>query len=340
MGVFANITKTITGEIDNLWEHSAQLITAVAPIFSLAFGVYVLLQCWHYYNKGFDESLMDITKRMLGWIIIIALAFNAGNYKTVAQTAFDLPEAVASAVSGGDKYSENAIDKGFENAKNKTKELYKKTDLISSTEMGKYLFSVFAVTFMWLCLLVFFVCVFAFYLVAKISLAAILVIGPLCLGSLLFPTTRQWGMSWINQIANYTLTISLYVVLGLIQLNYFDSIMKTTFDAFDEIEVLGGYLGDYVEGAAVVAAVMGALPVILISTIIFCIVALNVPNIAAAITGGATASTHMRDFATGAGVAGAVSRYVGNSRIGKAVGNSAKTAINKLLGRTPTITGT
>lgn len=310
MDVFANITQTIDGQIDNLWEHSAQLITSIAPIFSLAFGVYVLLQCWHYYNKGFDESLMDITKRMLGWIVIIALAFNAGNYKTVAQTAYDLPEALASAVSDGE-YTENSIDKGFNNAKDKTKKIFDKVDLIPATEMGKYLFAAMCVGLMWLCTTVFFVCVYAFYIVAKISLAAILIIGPLCLGSMLFPSTRQWGMAWINQIANYALTISLYVVLGLIQLNFFDNVIKISFGVFDEIPIKYGMLGAYIEGTAIGAASLIVLPLVIISTIIFFIAAMNVPSIANAITGGASVSAHSREL-------GQAQKATAN--IGKAVG--------------------
>ncbi|MBQ9600484.1 MAG: hypothetical protein IJR46_00520, partial [Neisseriaceae bacterium] len=87
LNIFSDIEESLVGNTQTLFDKSADLITSISPIFSLAFGVYILLQVFHYYNKGFDEPLMDISKRLIGWIIIIALAFNATSYKNLAQTA-------------------------------------------------------------------------------------------------------------------------------------------------------------------------------------------------------------------------------------------------------------
>lgn len=320
MYVFENITTSITGQIDKLWEHSAELIASIAPIFSLAFGLYILLQVWHYHNKGFDDSLVDLSRRFVGWFVIIVLAFNAGSYKEVANAAYQLPDALASAVSGGD-YSANAIDKSFQTAHTKFKDLYKKTDLISATEFGYYLAAIGSVTLMFLMTLAFYTLMFAYYLVAKISLAAILIVGPFFLGSLLFPSTRQWGMNWINQIANYSVTIALFVVLGIIHINVADTILSTALDGALNLKEETGWFGEYVDGAALTAAILLGLPIVFFATIIFILVAWSVPSIANALTGGAGISGHAREFGTLSKVAGNTTRYIGG-KLGRLFGAS------------------
>ncbi|WP_230471712.1 type IV secretion system protein, partial [Kingella kingae] len=69
---------------------------------------------------------------------------------------------------------------------------------------------------------VFFGIVVAYYLVAKISLAMVILIGPLFLGMMLFPSTRQYAMNWICQIFNYAVTIALFTILMSVQMNIFD----------------------------------------------------------------------------------------------------------------------
>ena len=60
-----------------------------------------------------------------------------------------------------------------------------------------------------------------YYLIAKLSLAMVIVIGPMFIGSMLFPATRQWGMNWIGQTLNYSVTVVFYVILGALQNDFF-----------------------------------------------------------------------------------------------------------------------
>ena len=118
----------------------------------------------------------------------------------------------------------------------------------------------------------------AFYLVAKISLAMVILIGPIFIGAMLFPATRQWGMNWIGQIMNYAVTVTFYVLLGTIQLDFFETHMLSMTD-FSQTT-----------GGTVFSLVM-FVPILfmyILATIIFFVVALSIPSIAAALTGGAT----------------------------------------------------
>lgn len=80
-GYFSSVADAlINGMGTNLFAKSANLITGVAPLFAAGFGIYLLLVLTSYYNKGLDDNVLDFSKRMIGWFIIIACAFNAGMY--------------------------------------------------------------------------------------------------------------------------------------------------------------------------------------------------------------------------------------------------------------------
>ena len=124
----------------------------------------------------------------------------------------------------------------------------------------------------------FFLITGAFYLVAKLSLAMVIMIGPIFIGCMLFPATRQWGMNWIGQIMNYTVTVVFYTILGVLQLDYFNNHL---------VNVLSG-------GDLAIAMLIPVLCMFFVSTCIFVIVAWNIPSIASALTGGAGANGFSR----------------------------------------------
>ena len=118
---------------------------------------------------------------------------------------------------------------------------------------------------------VFFLVTFAYYLITKLSLAMVIVIGPVFIGSMLFPSTRQWGMNWIGQILNYSITIVFFVILGTLQNDFFKNHLESA--------VVGEISS--------VAQVAGLIPLFFVSTTIFILVAWSIPSITSALTGGA-----------------------------------------------------
>ena len=106
----------------------------------------------------------------------------------------------------------------------------------------------------------------------------VILIGPLFIGSMLFPATRQWGMNWIGQIMNYAITVTFFTILGALQNDFFVNHMQNVFS-----------------GEAVsVAEVIMTLPVFITGTILSTIVAWNIPSVASALTGGASANGFSR----------------------------------------------
>ena len=206
--MFENIFNTfLKGLGSDFFGKAANIITAVAPIFSALFGVYVVIVAWNGYNRGFDENIMDLFKRMAAWLIIISCAFNASQYVDFAQTLYTLPEFLSEAVNGqpyNGHVLDGEVDKLLDAVSQMSGSAMGATDM---TDIGTKLM----IGIMHLLLILFgyafFGTIAAFYLVAKLSLAMVLIVGPIFIGSMLFPATRQWGMNWIGQILNYSITI-------------------------------------------------------------------------------------------------------------------------------------
>ena len=47
----------------NLFTQSANLIQAIAPLFSICFGIYFMIIILNAYGRGFDGNFVDFTKK-------------------------------------------------------------------------------------------------------------------------------------------------------------------------------------------------------------------------------------------------------------------------------------
>ena len=78
---FSDIANSLlNGMGSDLFSKSGDLISGIAPFFQTCFGIYMLLVILDYYNRGLDEKVIDLGKRIVGWLVIIAFAFNASQY--------------------------------------------------------------------------------------------------------------------------------------------------------------------------------------------------------------------------------------------------------------------
>ena len=275
--IFKTLEDMIIGKTEFFFDKVIHLVNYVSPIIMVGIGIYIILQAYHYYGKGLDETILDISRRMVGWILIAMLALNASNYKYIAETVYKLPDEIASSFNGTELKG-NALDTNREKSDQVMKELYTKGEDEYDTWLGiSGKFFVFAGN--WLLSKLFiglFLCViFCFYLVAKVSLLITLMVGPLFIGCLFFPATRQWAMNWINQIFSYTVTILMYMILISIQQNFFDSWLISILNSINNQDPAG-----------YVFKIIGFNMVIVPAFITFFVVMLKIPQIAAALTGG------------------------------------------------------
>lgn len=305
--ILMDISEYMTQNLGtDLLVKSGALIEKIAPLFSMGFGIYVLLLVFYYYGRGLDESVLDLSKRLLGWFIVIALAFNASMYSSLAVSLYGLPEELIS------WFNETELNVAMLSSGVKSiQDMVAALDNLLAGKDWYYIqlqITVFtAKVIVSICGLILLIFAYFFYLIAKLSLALTLMIGPLFIGALLFPSSRQYGMNWIGQVLNYSLACLLYAVISVLQMSFVQSKMA------------GWASTSYINS---VAKAWEVSYVMVIMTILFLIVVLSIPNIASALTGGAAVDGQGRTMGRlGSTVSRALSKVpvlnVANKIIGK-----------------------
>lgn len=303
MSVFANIETTITGEITNLLQQTGNLISSISPIFAGLFAIYLMLWVFNYWaNGGLVEMGVDLIRKLVAWSLVIGLCFNAGEYVKWAEIIYNFSTDLASALTGA-TYSTSAMDTNWGTTDNILTQLEKRGEDLEWYEIRTGVILAAWIAFYKFCLLIYMVMVFIYLMTAKLSLLCVLMVGPLFLACFLFPATRQWAMNWVNQVWNYTITILLFVCLGVIQDGFFVSLM---------LPALNGMNNGGVDAVAATVALAGNLALIFCGTILFTYFATKVPAIASALTGGSAQVTGvpMRDAARAAG------KWASNTNVG------------------------
>ena len=196
----------LNGMGTNLFQKSNNMISGIAPVFQIGFGIYILLIAFDYYKRGFDENVVDLGKRMIGWLLIIAFAFNSSQYQKLANIMWMLPENL-SGLLGTSTYTASALDTQSNNILKMMENIFAYASSLDMLQVSDKLMLYIGGTVAVILAYLFFLITFAYYLIAKLSLAMVIVIGPMFIGSMLFPATRQWGMNWIGQILNYSVTV-------------------------------------------------------------------------------------------------------------------------------------
>ncbi|HFC8836993.1 TPA: type IV secretion system protein [Neisseria subflava] len=267
----------LNGMGTNLFQKSNNMISGIAPVFQIGFGIYILLVAFDYYKRGFDENVVDLGKRMIGWLLIIAFAFNSSQYQKLANIMWMLPENL-SGLLGTSTYTASALDTQSNNILKMMENIFSHAASLDMLQVSDKLMLYIGGTVAVILAYLFFLITFAYYLIAKLSLAMVIVIGPMFIGSMLFPATRQWGMNWIGQILNYSVTVVFYVILGALQNDFFKNQLE---------RAVVGEIGS-------VAQVVGLIPLFFLSTTIFILVAWSIPSISSALTGGASVNGFSR----------------------------------------------
>lgn len=265
-----------------LFEKSKDLIGGIEPLIRAALGTYFLLCLLDYYRNGVQDNAIDMAKKFTGWIILTALVLNATHYLELAKLIYEAPDKFAGVLSSNNSITPSifqSIDSNVAKINAKLADL--RSTLSAFDFYGKALVwsgSLMVSTFVWILSSMSYV----YYLMAKVNLAMILVIGPLFLGAMFFPATRQYGMNWIGQCFNYIVSVMLYTVLVILMVNF---------------------LGNYVTSIAakdqyVLKTVWELIGGLIPMSILFVLALFSVPSISSALTGGATLELNARKGAS------------------------------------------
>lgn len=79
----------------DLFNSVGNLIAHLTPIFLISFTTYVVLIFWEYRNEGFSDLVIDLSKKMIFWLVLTAFAFNSTNYIHLANVIYNAPNEVA-----------------------------------------------------------------------------------------------------------------------------------------------------------------------------------------------------------------------------------------------------
>lgn len=91
-----------------IFQVTSRSIPLLTEYFMLGMGLYMIFVIWNYQKSGINKSFSDFVKKSIGWLLIIGLGLNYGNYiRYIAEPVLSIPQELATILLG-----ENA-DNGF-----------------------------------------------------------------------------------------------------------------------------------------------------------------------------------------------------------------------------------
>lgn len=238
----------------------------------------MMLIIWEYRTRGFDDLIIDLSKKMLFWLFLTAFAFNANNYIHIANVIYNAPSEVAGWFLKGTAPIDNNF---FEQAPISLDQLLNLInrfyDSLDWTKVGQ----IFRVSIAYDLINIvghgFISITFGSYMICRVLLAVTIMIGPIFISFLFFPATRQWGINWIGQILSYLITAVLYMITIVLFINF----LKGEFEAFI-------FKFTHPDIPSVVALLDGLFSFMFGLTLIFLLVLWRIPTIASSPVGGAS----------------------------------------------------
>lgn len=310
---FTTLSQSLGADLGtNLLSKTGNFIGYIAPVFQAALALYVLMVIASYYGQSGMASLNDFVKKIMGWVLIIGLSFAPANYTKLAGIIYQLPDEVAGIFVNGRQFSASALDESWARVMDLLDQISKLNNNYEWYEIAVHLTLTIRVSLViMICAAVIIGLAFAYYMVAKISLALVLMLGPFFIGCLLFPATRQWGINWFGQCLNYIITTTMFVLLSTVQLAAFDAAVKSALQI------------DFTVGRAAAVELLPTL--FILQTIVFLVAAFNIPNIASTLTGGAAVQGAARQigqvFRAGT-LAGRAASVITRAASGRSTGGS------------------
>lgn len=274
-----------------MFSHSTAVMGRVLPFFLLGLSIYMVMVIWDYYNRGVDESISDFVKRMIGWFLIILLVANHANYNKLAVALYALPDEITGIFSSSGGIGANMFDNLVNGVISNIVKIYNAMDKASI--IGKIFMSIALV----ISILGGFVGVainLGMFLIAKVSLAITLVVGPIFIACLMYPTTRQYGMNWVSQVFNYGLSAGLYTLVLGAYIKLVTGVKPGTTTVTE-----GWWFKTTSQQIIWSDALIFAIS-LLISSLLGIVIMFSVPSIASALIGGASISSGGRMTPMGA----------------------------------------
>lgn len=220
--VFERIDSTVQTTIIG---NTAEVIGIISPVLLAGFTVYVIFVTWSYFGTTLEQTMFDVLKRIVTWGVIISFSLNIGSYNSnVVPLVLGLGEGLANIFSGGGSASASALDSLVTLLFDMTGKNSEAAQSASGFEgISIKLYTVIVNLAIIIIFAIFLIIAAAYIVLAKVFLAILVVLGPIFISLALFPATRQFFSSWVNQVINYNLYFLLINVVGAIFISYVNS---------------------------------------------------------------------------------------------------------------------
>ncbi|MDQ1922679.1 type IV secretion system protein [Massilia pseudoviolaceinigra] len=279
MGIATKLEASIDGLVKTFITDTSQNLSGVlAPLAVTGACIYLLLMGYSIMRGDAKESVQTVLWKCFRIALISGLVFGAGEYQGMVVAAVQgLQDGLIEAISG-----EATMGSLIDNMMMPFAILGK--SLLESAITGYipawgYLAAFVLVSLAQAAL---FVIGIGYYLLAKISLALVLGVGPIFILCAMFPATQKYTENWIGQAMNYVLLNVLVAAC----------IAMTT-----------GFVSDYAADVTLkkdeVNTVFSAMA-LFIACASLAVVMLNLPQLASALAGGASISGIGREIASAA----------------------------------------
>jgi type IV secretion system protein VirB6 len=294
------IAQTLFQAIDDalkstLATGTAKVMFGVGAVFGTFWLIHLTLKSIHWLFQGLDVAFQDLLLSIGKASFIMFFAFNVGWYiNTVVPLVNGFPNWVTQMLSTTDNPQQNMVDTLIGQFIESLTLLVDRMEFSIWDDFNKMalgiavfiLFLIGGIPFMLVCV--------GTMITLKVATIVILAVGPLFLAFGLFEQTRQWFWGWVSVLGGFMLTQILFGVVITLEINFINTFIVT--DGKIETTWLD---------AISILIYFGA----------FTFLAVELPNYAASIMGGAPSQT------TGVG-----------GIMGKTLGASAAKRMSKALG--------
>lgn len=212
----------LVGEINKIVSSGAgatatAIATAVTPLASVGFGIYIILICINYMRGAETEPVIDFGVRCAGFAVIIGLGLNAANYtSTVIPIVTGVGSDLASAISGGSATA-GTLDQLALHYFKILNDGYNSADSRPFPfNVGPLMLYTLKAIFILVGLIPFLVAATLCVIVADVGSVLVAIVGPLFFAFLIFPATRQYFSSWLNTALSYALIPVFVAVIATI----------------------------------------------------------------------------------------------------------------------------
>jgi type IV secretion system protein VirB6 len=227
---FGMLITLVSSALNGVASAVAGVISAViAPLFGVGFLIYMCLIGFNYFRGTEDSPFGDLIYRMIGASLVISIAFSAGKYAAIVlpiitnlggDIGVKIASVLPSASTQGASTSAGAvINTLFDGYVQIMKDYFKEAATFGWYEPGAIITTLVLGSFLFISIIPLCIGGTLLIIVANIGLTVVAMLGPIFIGFLLFPATRQYFSSWLNTAFSYVLIPIIVAVFVAISVN-------------------------------------------------------------------------------------------------------------------------